>query len=113
VRWQGVDVWQKDMRKYWEPLFDAYHVAVGFENHSHRYGRAHTLKAGKVDPTGTLYLGGGSFGVPPSANNGNPWYMVNVYQKRHFLHVNVRCSSPRALHTNVDLTRTCMAWLRY
>ncbi|ELR23269.1 Metallophosphoesterase [Acanthamoeba castellanii str. Neff] len=87
--YHGVDVWQNDMRKFWEPLFDAYHVAVGFENHSHRYGRAHTLKAGKVDPTGTLYLGGGSFGVPPSANNGNPWYMVNVYQKRHFLHVNV------------------------
>jgi len=97
---KGDGVWQKDMRQYWEPLFDAYHVAVGFENHSHRYGRAHKLKAGKVDQTGTLYLGGGSFGVTPSSNNctmawlgycptGNPWYMVNIQQKRHFLHVNV------------------------
>lgn len=47
---QGVDVWQRDMRKFWEPLFDSYHVAVGFENHSHRYGRAIHLKAGKVGP---------------------------------------------------------------
>jgi hypothetical protein len=101
---QGDGVWQKDMRQYWEPLFDAYHVAVGFENHSHRYGRAQKLKAGKVDQTGTLYLGGGSFGVTPSSNNctmawlgycptGNPWYMVNIQQKRHFLHVTVRCLS--------------------
>lgn len=96
----GEDVWQKDMRKYWEPLFDAYHVAVGFENHSHRYGRAVPLKAGKRDEEGTLYLGGGSFGVTPSSNNcsmawlgycstGNPWYMANIQQKRHFLHVQV------------------------
>lgn len=126
---QGDDVWQNDMRAYWEPLFDAHHVAVAFENHLHRYGRAVPLKAGKVclsltlccsrksdlmgrrlpfllqaDPEGTLYLGGGSFGVTPSSNNcttdwlsslfcgpsGNPWYMANVQQKRHFLLVNVR-----------------------
>jgi hypothetical protein len=50
-------------RLYWMPYFDAFNVTTCFENHDHTLKRSKLLKNGQEDPTGTLYIGDGSYGV--------------------------------------------------
>jgi hypothetical protein len=54
---------QKLWIENWVPLFEKYNVTVVFENHNHSLKRTHKLRQGKVDPTGVLYLGDGSWGA--------------------------------------------------
>lgn len=49
-------------RKHWGPVFDEGALTIAFENHDHTLKRTPPLKAGKPDPTGTLYLGDGCMG---------------------------------------------------
>lgn len=66
----------------------SYNLTVGFENHSHSYKRTKLLRGGKEDPTGTLYIGDGAWGVIPY-EAGNMWYLASSAKKRNFIHVNV------------------------
>jgi len=88
------------MRQSWSPLFANYNVDVALENHSHRYGRT-TMRSGQKTANGTLHIGGGSWGVPPSGNDcglhwffdicpsGTPWYVDKMVVTRHVLRVEV------------------------
>ena len=53
------------MRKHWSPLFDKYGLDAAFENDHHIYKRSNLIKGGKVDPSGTLYIGDGAWGYKP------------------------------------------------
>jgi hypothetical protein len=48
----------QEIREQWVPLFQEHKVDVVFENHNHCYKRSRPLE-------GVLYLGDGSWGVPP------------------------------------------------
>lgn len=61
---------------------------MGFENHSHSYKRTKLLRDGKEDPTGTLYIGDGAWGVSPFEPV-DMWYLAHKAKKRNFIHVNV------------------------
>lgn len=51
------------IRKYWVPAFDAYHLTAAFENHEHAYKRTHPLLNDKRDAHGVVYIGDGGWGV--------------------------------------------------
>ena len=53
----------QSMRKHWTPLFDKYGLDAAFENDHHVYKRSKLIKGGKVDDSGTLYIGDGAWGV--------------------------------------------------
>jgi len=55
-------VWAIRGREEWEPLFDEFSLDTAFEHDGHLFKQTFRLKAGVVDPTGTLYLGEGAFG---------------------------------------------------
>jgi len=63
-----------------------YNLTVGFENHSHTYKRTKLIRAEKEDPTGTLYIGDGAWGVTVY-EPGDFWYMASKAKKRNFIHV--------------------------
>ncbi len=54
----------KQIRKEWCPLFEKYHLNVAFEHHNHAYKRTYPMKEEKIDPSGVIYMGDGSWGVP-------------------------------------------------
>lgn len=70
-------------RTYWGPLFDQYGVDLALENHDHSFKRSRPLRAGEVDPEGTLYLGDGCFGVPPRSVEMRP-YLERAESRAHF-----------------------------
>ena len=75
----------KEVRAHWCPLFDRYGVKLVFENHDHCFKRTHPLRAGKIDPKGTTYLGDGAWGVglrKPDHNNPK-WYIARSGDIRH------------------------------
>ncbi len=76
-------------REHWLPLFDAYEVDVGFENHDHTFKRTKRLRNNEVDPEGTLYVGDGNAGVPPRRPKCGRWYMEKTAQTPHFWIVDV------------------------
>jgi len=53
-----------NIRNAWSPLFDMYGVQAVFEHHNHTYKRTKPIRGGKVDETGVIYFGDGSWGVP-------------------------------------------------
>lgn len=55
----------KKIRASWSPLFEEYGVCVAFEHHNHCYKRTYPLRNERVDATGVVYLGDGSWGVSP------------------------------------------------
>ncbi|EGC39693.1 hypothetical protein DICPUDRAFT_147519 [Dictyostelium purpureum] len=60
----GMDVDITDQAaKSWGPVFDKYHLTVGYENHYHLYKRSKQLVDGVENINGTLYIGDGAFGV--------------------------------------------------
>lgn len=65
----------QQIRKFWSPLFEKYHVNMAFEHHNHAYKRTFPITGEKVDPEGVVYVGDGSWGVstrrPKSA-----WYLA-------------------------------------
>jgi acid phosphatase type 7 len=63
------------LRSAWSPLFEKYRVHAAFEHHNHCYKRTHPIKAGKVDQSGVLYLGDGSWGVAPRKPREDLWYI--------------------------------------
>lgn len=78
------------IRKFWVPSFDAYHLTAAFENHEHSYKRTHPLKGGRIDTAGVIYIGDGGWGVDkPRRPRGleQKWYLSHVAPLRHFLFV--------------------------
>lgn len=76
-------------RTHWLPLFDAYSLSVGFENHDHTFKRTKLLRNNEVNPEGTLYVGDGNAGVMPRTVNEDLWYMERVGRESHFWIVDV------------------------
>lgn len=72
----------KDIRNFWCPLFEKYHVTAAFENHSHAFKRTYPIKANKIDPKGIVYLGDGCWGVNPRKPN-NAWYIAQKARKNN------------------------------
>jgi len=77
------------IRNNWLPLFDEYHVMIGFENHDHVYKRTKLLKAGKEDAKGTLYLGDGSWGVSTRSVPDSRWYQAKAQGANYILRADV------------------------
>lgn len=63
------------LRQRWTPLFEKYQVLYAFEHHNHCYKRTRPIREGKVDPSGVVYLGDGSWGVSPRKPHQGLWYM--------------------------------------
>lgn len=76
----------RKIRENWTPLFDKYHLTVAFENDNHTYKRTHPIKNQKIDPSGTLYLGDGAWGVDPRRpkSPAKVWYLAKSQQVNHF-----------------------------
>ncbi len=74
-----------EVRKHWCPLFDKYGVKLAFENHDHCFKRTLPIRANKVDPNGTIYLGDGAWGVglrEPDPKKPK-WYLAKSGAIRH------------------------------
>jgi len=84
-------------RDAWTPLFDKYNVKIAFEHNEHCFKRSKPLKGNKVDKTGTLYLGDGSFGVPVQSIFDLRWYEEKVQEIQHFFYVTIQNN---AIHAN-------------
>jgi hypothetical protein len=54
-----------EVRTHWIPLFEKYRVKFAFEHHNHTFKRTYPIKENKIDSSGVIYLGDGSWGVPP------------------------------------------------
>jgi hypothetical protein len=67
------------IRTQWAPLFERYHLHAAFEHHNHAYKRTHPLKGGKIDPSGVVYMGDGSWGVSPRKPK-KLWYLDAALQ---------------------------------
>ncbi len=69
----------KDIRKFWVPLFEQYGVRVAFEHDNHTFKKTYPIWKGVIDPKGILYLGDGSWGVPPLKPEKH-WYLEKAEQ---------------------------------
>jgi hypothetical protein len=76
-------------REHWLPLFDRFGLTAGFEHDDHLYKRTKLLTRGRVSPDGTLYIGGGSWGMPPRPPQAEP-YLARAEQTRNVVIVDVR-----------------------
>ena len=59
--WTGGQL--NEIGQVFSPVFDDYQVDLVFSGHTHIYARTSLLKAGKVDPAGTLYMTTGRSGT--------------------------------------------------
>ena len=77
-------------RAHWGPLFDEHRLTTAFENHDHTMKRTKLIKNSEVSPEGTLYLGDGSWGVPPrKVDAERRWYEDFAAGKGHVWVVDV------------------------
>lgn len=92
----------QEVRAHWCPLFDKYGVKLVFENHDHCFKRTLPLRAGKVDPKGTTYLGDGAWGVelrkPDPAKP--KWYIAKSGAIRHMYVVTLYPDARHVLAVN-------------
>jgi len=78
----------QSMRKHWTPLFDKYGLDAAFENDHHVYKRSKLIKGGKVDDSGTLYIGDGAWGVRTrSFDASDLWYVKEASPTMHVIEV--------------------------
>jgi hypothetical protein len=78
------------IRRYWVPSFEKFQLAAAFENHEHAYKRSLPLKKGKAVPSGTLYLGGGCWGVEKPRKVKRASYLAKALPIRHFILVTLK-----------------------
>ena len=76
-------------REEWGPLFDRHNVEVAFENHDHALKRTHSLRDGRIVPSGegTLYLGDGALGRgarPQPKDAAERTYLARAASIQHF-----------------------------
>jgi hypothetical protein len=78
----------KSIRQHWTPLFDQYGLDAAFENDHHVYKRSKLIKGGKVDKSGTLYIGDGAWGVKTrSFDASGLWYVEEASPTMHVIEV--------------------------
>ncbi len=80
------------IRKFWVPSFDEYHLTAAFENHEHAYKRTHPILGGAIAVDGVVYVGDGGWGVDkPRQPRGlkEKWYLAKAASVRHFLVVDI------------------------
>ncbi|MFS8563553.1 MAG: metallophosphoesterase [Rhabdochlamydiaceae bacterium] len=85
---KGVSV---KIRENWVPLFERYGVSAAFEHHNHCYKRTHPIKEEKIDPQGIIYLGDGSWGIPPRIplKPGVIWYLAETRSENAYFLVSI------------------------
>ena len=77
-------------RAHWGPVFDRHRLTAAFENHDHTLKRSKPLRAGAVDPEGTLYFGDGAWGRGDRTVDLSPrWYLDKAGANRHVWLVDV------------------------
>lgn len=96
------------MREDWTPLFDEFNIDIAFEHHDHVYKRTQPIRNERTDPSGTIYLGDGGWGLissrdpAPAGDAGvmsnDRWYLVKSAGVNHFVMVdidgkNVKCTA--------------------
>ncbi|GAM17776.1 hypothetical protein SAMD00019534_009510 [Acytostelium subglobosum LB1] len=72
-------------RHNWAPIFDRHNLSIGFEHHYHLYKRSKPLVGGAVNPSGTVYLGDGSWGVTTILKTFNYDYIDVTHKYSHFI----------------------------
>jgi acid phosphatase type 7 len=80
------------IRKFWVPSFDAFHLTAAFENHEHSYKRSHLLRGDAIAEDGVLYIGDGGWGVDhprKPRRTGENWYLAKAISSRNFIVVDV------------------------
>ena len=99
--------YSKQGREHWLDLFDRYHLTVGFEHHDHALKRTKPIAAGRVDETGTVYVGDGCFGRLPRwvrtqrrVGPSRRWYLERLERSAHFWQVDVEAK--RVVLTAID-----------
>jgi acid phosphatase type 7 len=82
----------RQVRAHWVPLFERAGVRFAFEHHDHAYKRTPPIRAGRVDPEGTVYIGDGGWGtgVRPTKDAAEVWYLERAEAVRHCILVEVR-----------------------
>lgn len=70
-------------RQFWLPVFDRHRLTVALEHHEHVFKRSHPLRANKIDPAGTVYLGDGCWGRNPRVIPQRRWFHVKALRKEH------------------------------
>jgi hypothetical protein len=88
-------------RRYWLPLFDGFRLTAGFEHHDHVYKRTELLRGGRVADGGSLYIGGGAWGMPPRPPRAEP-YLRRAKRTRNVVIADVSADAIeyRAIGTN-------------
>jgi acid phosphatase type 7 len=83
-------------RQHWGPVFDAHHLSAAFEHHDHELKRSKPLAGGRIDTTGTLYLGDGCLGRAPRVvrslrpiDRRRRWYLEHSAGEAHFWRVDL------------------------
>lgn len=74
-------------RETWVPVFDRYRLTAALENHDHVFKRTHPLKANRIDPKGTVYLGDGCWGRTPRQVPKLQWYHAKASSSYHVWHL--------------------------
>ncbi len=72
----------EEVRKFWCPLFEESGCRIAFEHHNHTYKKTFPIRAGKLDPTGVVYLGDGCWGVEPRPTY-DRWYLEKRGRKNN------------------------------
>ncbi|MEO0586425.1 MAG: metallophosphoesterase [Planctomycetota bacterium] len=83
----------REVRRHWTPLFDAFGVDLVIEADDHAYKRTLPLLGGKPHPRGTVYVGDGGFGMhslrtPADPGTGSIFgnrraYLAHTAEKTH------------------------------
>lgn len=96
----------KDVRACWVPLFEQYGVKICLENDNHTFKRTFPIREGKPHSDGILYLGDGSWGVPPLKPKRH-WYLAKAAQINVYWHLRITqdactCTAISGVGTGVD-----------
>jgi len=93
----------QDILSNWGPVFDQYNLNTAFENHDHTYTRSKLMMNNKVNESGTLYVGSGSWGTTiRKINDANKWYLQNYAEKNFILSVNLDESNKKMNFIAID-----------
>lgn len=91
-------------KKYWMPVFDAYHMTAAFEHHDQTLKRTKLLRNGVENPKGTLYLGDGGWGPKvqyPAIQSYFRTYFANVQSHVHFFWI-INIEKERIIYSAMD-----------
>jgi acid phosphatase type 7 len=89
-------------REAWVPLFEQYHIDLGYEAHDHALKRTHPIFDNQIDEErGIVYIGDGGGGVPLRQPDATRWYLKVA--ERHFHTHLLRLSKDRMHVQAIDI----------